>query len=590
VADAQSRRTTLKPVDVVVIGGGWTGLTMAKELTARSAVSVLVLERGSMPGPTQYAFGMDEIDYSIRLRMMQNTADETITHRHSSRATANPMRQYGSFLPGTGVGGAGEHWAGLAWRFAPDTFTLRSTLEQTHGAQNLPAELAVQDWGVTYDELESHYWRGEQMMGVGGKAGNLRGSVVAGGDPFEGPRRHEYPLPPLKTSYFGSLITEGAKQIGLHPFPSPSAILSQAYRNPDGIARPGCAYCGYCERFGCMIGAKSQPTNTVLPVLRRRKSFTMRTQAWVRRIVFRDGRITGVEYTDGAGKEFFQPATTVILSTFTLNNVRLLYLSKIGVPYDPATGRGTLGRNLTHQVHHRTPVYFDKPLNQFIGNGALTPRITDHDGGRIPDGVTGLLRLGAFNALSRGDRPATYFGTMPAGTVPRQWGAEWKKAAVEWYDRGANIGFVGEHLAWKQHYMDLDPTYTDKFGDPLLRFTLDWTEHEHKQREVADGIARRIATAAGARLDNTRPSRAPYSVVNYMSTHIQGGVVMGLSPESSVVNRYLQHWDLPDLFVVGASAFPSNPSQNPTLTALALTTWAADAIVDRYLKAPGKLL
>jgi gluconate 2-dehydrogenase alpha chain len=75
-----------------------------------------------------------------------------------------------------------------------------------------------------------------------------------------------------------------------------------------------------------------------------------------------------------------------------------------------------------------------------------------------------------------------------------------------------------------------------------------------------------------------------------MSTHIQGGAIMGSSPENSVVNRWLQHWDLPDLFVIGASAFPSNPSQNPTLTALALTTWAADAIVDRYLKAPGKLL
>ena len=138
--------------------------------------------------------------------------------------------------------------------------------------------------------------------------------------------------------------------------------------------------------------------------------------------------------------------------------------------------------------------------------------------------------------------------------------------------------------------MDLDPTYTDKFGDPLLRFTLDWTEHEHRQREVADRIAREIARAMNAQLDDTRPSRAKYSVVNYLSTHIQGGAVMGGSRETSVVNRYLQHWDLPDLFVVGASAFPQNPSQNPTLTAVALTTWAADALISKYLKAPGKLL
>ena len=45
---------------------------------------------------------------------------------------------------------------------------------------------------------------------------------------------------------------------------------------------------------------------------------------------------------------------------------------------------------------------------------------------------------------------------------------------------------------------------------------------------------------------------------------------MGVSPEASVVNRFLQHWNLPDVWVVGASAFPQNPSHNPTLTAIAL--------------------
>src|SRR4051812_36929057 len=159
-----SQPTRLKPVDVVVVGGGWTGLTMARELTTRSPVSVLVLERGTMPGATKYTYGMDEIDYSVRLKMMQNTADETITHRHSSRDVAQPVRQYGSFLPGTGVGGAGEHWAGLAWRFYPDVFTMRSSLVEKHGPSGLSPDLAVQDWGVTYDELEPHYWRAEQMM------------------------------------------------------------------------------------------------------------------------------------------------------------------------------------------------------------------------------------------------------------------------------------------------------------------------------------------------------------------------------------------------------------------------------------------
>lgn len=586
-----SQPTRLKAVDVAIVGGGWTGLTMAREVTTRTPLSVLVLERGSMPGPTKYAYGMDEIDYSVRFRMMQNTADETITHRHSSRDVAQPVRQYGSFLPGTGVGGAGEHWAGLAWRFYPDVFTMRSTLVEKHGRDGLSPDLAVQDWGITYDDIEPHYWRAEQMMGVGGKAGNLRGTIVPGGNPFEGPRQHEYPVPPLKKSHFAALVHDGASKIGLHPHPSPSALLSEAYRNPDGVARPGCMYCGFCERFGCMIGAKAQPTNTLLPVLQRRRSFQLRTGSWVRRIAHKDGRITGVEYTDDRGREFFQPATTVVLATFTLNNVRLLHLSKIGAAYDPATGAGALGKNLTHQVHGRTPVFFDKPLNLFIGNGALATRISDFDGGRVPDGNDGVYRLGALVGLTRGARPATDFGSIiPRDETTSTWGAEWKAAGLKWYDRAAAITFAGEHLSWRQHYMDLDPTYTDKFGDALLRFTLDWTEHEYRQREIADGIARQIARAIGARVDDTKPSRAPYSVVNYLSTHIQGGAVMGSSPEHSVVNRYLQHWELPDLFVVGASAFPQNPSHNPTLTAVALTTWAADAMIERYFNAPGRLL
>jgi len=570
--------TTLKPVDVVIVGGGWTGLTMAKELTARTSRSVVVLERGAMHESSQYAYGMDEIDYHFRFKMMQNTAEETVTHRHSVRDTAQPIRQYGSFLPGTGVGGAGEHWAGLAYRFDPDQFTLRSRLRERYGAA-LPADLAVQDWGVTYDQLERYYWRAEQMMGVGGKAGNLRGTIVDGGNPFEGARRDEYPLPPLKRTYIASLISEGAKKIGLHPYNAPSALLSEAYKNPDGVARPACTYCGFCERFGCMIGAKSQPTNTLLPVLQHRKTFELRTHAWVRRIVHKNGRATGVEYTDRAGKQFFQPAATVVVSTFTLNNVRLLLLSKIGTPYDPATGKGTLGRNLTHQVHGRTPIFVDKPLNAFMGNGALVLRIPDYDTGTLPADSTGLLRLGAMTSVSRGDRPAAYFGTMPLGATKSNWGAEWKAAAQEWYDRGAAISFNGDHLAWRQNYMDLDPTYTDRFGDPLLRFTLDWTEHEHRQREVADVVARDIARAMNVRVDGTKPSRAKYSVVNYMSTHIQGGAMMGDSPETSVVNGHLRHWDVSNLYVIGASAFPQNPSQNPTLTAVALTLWAADELI-----------
>lgn len=137
--------------------------------------------------------------------------------------------------------------------------------------------------------------------------------------------------------------------------------------------------------------------------------------------------------------------------------------------------------------------------------------------------------------------------------------------------------------------MDLDPSYTDKFGDPLLRFTLDWTEHEFRQQEFSEELARKIAPLMGAKTNSNRPKRTRYNTVNYQTTHVQGGAIMGASRETSVVNPYLQHWDMSNLWVIGASAFPQNASQNPTLTAIALTTRASDAMIKTYLKHPGAL-
>jgi len=580
---------TLKPVDVAIVGGGWSGLTMAKELTGATGLSVVVLERGIPRKLADYALGMDELDYAIRMRMMQNIADETITHRHSMRDRAVPVRQYGSFLPGSGTGGAGEHWNGAAWRILPDQFVLRTHLTEKHGASKLPETLSVQDWGVTYDEIEPYYWRTEQMIGVSGKAGNLRGQIVEGGNPFEGSRQNEYPLPPLKDSYLSTLFEAATKKLGLHPYPMPAANLSATYTNPDGVSRAGCAYCGFCERFGCMVGAKAQPTNTLMPVLQGRKKFELRNNSWVRRIIHKDGKATGVQYTTASGEEFFQPAGLVIVSTFTLNNTRLLLLSKIGVPYDPATGKGTLGRNLTHQIEGNTRMYFDQPLNSFMGTGSLAIRISDFDGDHGLKGDEGILRFGMLTCQTTGSRPIATFDNIPPGTTSKTWGSDWKGAALKWRDRNAIIGLSADHLAYRQNYMDLDPVYTDKFGDPLLRFTLDFTEHEHKQHDFAAQTSARIARAMGVRYDEATPSAGHYNVINYQSTHVQGGTIMGTSPENSVVNRHLQHWDVSNLFVTGASVFPQNPSQNPTLTVVALTMRAADTIVKSYLRHPGKL-
>jgi gluconate 2-dehydrogenase alpha chain len=585
---------TLPATDVVIVGGGWTGLLMAKELGSRTGLSIVVLERGGPPRTAEYQRDMDELDYAVRLRMMQDASRETVTLRHTVRDRALPVRQHGSFLPGSGVGGAGEHWNGTTPRGLPDCFQLLSRSLEKYGAKRLPEEHAIQDWGITYDDLEPYYTRAEQLMGISGKAGNVRGKFQDGGNIFEGWRSAEYPTPPTKTPYFSVLFRDAAKSLGYHPYPTPAATNSQQYTNPDGISRPACVYCGYCERFGCMIGAKAQPTNTLLPVIMKHTTVSIRTGAWVRRIVHDGGngkgQARGVSYVDDTtGEEIFQPAQLIFLASWTLNNTRLLLLSGIGEPYDPSTGRGTVGRNLTHQVYlPAAEAFFPKPLNRFMGSGSAGITISDFDGDVFDHSKLPFLRGGTLLATSLGYRPIANFGVVP-DSVESDWGSEWKKAAIHYYDRTGSVGFLGEHLAYKANYMDLDPRYKDHLGDPLLRLTLDWRDNERRMAEFAAAKAVEIATAMGATGVTPFPGLGHYDARRHQSTHIQGGAIMGSSPERSVVNPYLQHWQLSNLFLLGASSFPQNFSANPTLTILAQTYRGADVIVDRYLKNPGAL-
>jgi gluconate 2-dehydrogenase alpha chain len=585
---------TLPAVHVVIVGGGWTGLLMAKELGSNSALSIVVLERGGSPKAEEYVAGMDELDFAIRGHMMQDLSQETVTVRHTLSDRAVPMRQYGSFLPGTGVGGAGEHWGGQCNRFTPDCFEILTRTIGRYGPKRLPEGHSIQDWGVTYDEMESYYTRAELMLGVSGKAGNIRGKKMEGGDPFEGWRSSEYPTPPLKLNDYPRMFGSAAKSLGYHPFPVAACTTSEAYTNPDDVSRTGCMYCGFCVFYGCMVGAKAQPSNTLLPVIENRKNVSIRSGAAVQRIIHqtteKESRARGVVYIDvRSGEKVFQPAELVFLASFTINNNRLLLLSKIGEPYNVASGTGNLGRNLTHQVlFEAARLFFDKPLNSFMGSGGSGVRMNDLNGDVLDHTDLPFLRGGGLMCQSMGNSPISGFGHVPESSKPR-WGSEWKKDAIYYYDRTGTIHFEGEHLAYKTNYMDLDPTYTDRFGDPLLRLTIDWQENERRMVTFMTEKAVEIARAMGAKQVTAFPSLGHYDATRLQSTHIQGGAIMGASPEHSVVNPYLQHWQVSNLFVLGGSSFPQ-PGILPTLTMLAQTYRTADIVARKYLKSPGSLM
>ena len=227
----------LKPVDAVTIGVGLTGSLAALEL-AKQGLKVVGLERGASRDTVpdfQSPAIHDELRFSIRKAMMQDNVKVAVTFRNSSDQAALPIRRWESFLPGQGLGGSFVHWNGQSFRAQVADFIYKTHILQRYGKKFLEAcgsELTIQDWGVTYDELEPYFDRFEYLCGVSGKAGNIKGQIEPGGNPFEAPRSREYPTPPMKETYFGALFRKGAESLGYHPYPQPSSNLSECYTNP----------------------------------------------------------------------------------------------------------------------------------------------------------------------------------------------------------------------------------------------------------------------------------------------------------------------------------------------------------------------
>lgn len=583
--------TKLKPVDVVLVGFGWTASIIAQELTD-AGLEVLALERGKFRDTVpdfSTTFVQDELKYALRHELFEEPRQETLTFRNSLNQTALPMRHLGSFLPAAGVGGAGVHWNGQTWRFLPTDFTMRSHMEKRYGKNFIPQDMTIQDWGVSYEELEPYYDKFEYLCGVSGQAGNIGGKLQTGGNPFEAARARGYPLPPLKRSYATTKFEQAAQDIGLHPFPCPAANTSRPYKNPLGVQMGQCTYCGYCEWFACGNYSKASPQTTILPVLLKKDNFSYRTLCEVTRVNLdpTGKRATGVTYVDTQGREFEQPAQLVILCAYAIHNVHLLLLSRIGKPYDPKTGEGVTGKNYAYQITSGVDVFLDEIMNPFMGAGALGQAVDDFNGDLFDHGPHGFVGGGYIALWTTGGRPILQH-QLPEGTPT--WGAGWKKAMAENYLSSASIATHGSVMSYRGSYLDLDPTYRDIYGNPLLRLTFDFHDNEHKMSNFLTDQAARIAQAMNPRSIKVKRREGHYSIVPYETTHNTGGAIMGTDPKRSVVNRYLQSWDVHNVFVMGACAFPQNPGYNPTGTVAALTYWAADAIKNRYLKNPGPLV
>ena len=228
----------LPPKDVVIIGLGWTGSILAHELT-EPGLDVVAIERGPWRDTApdfSPALMQDELRFRIRHEFFLRPAQTSFTFRNNAEPNGAAGRTWGAFMLGNGAGGRGVHWNAETWRFLPSDF-VKSPSYKRYGAEFLPHDMTIQDWGVTYDELEPHYDRFEYLCGTSGTAGNLNGNIQEGGNPFEGPRSRPYPDAGRRNSPIATLsFAEAAHDLGYKPFPQPSGNLSQAYINPLGVS------------------------------------------------------------------------------------------------------------------------------------------------------------------------------------------------------------------------------------------------------------------------------------------------------------------------------------------------------------------
>ena len=329
-----------------------------------------------------------------------------------------------------GVGGTSLHYWAQSWRLSPWDFKVVSETTKRYGASRLPRGSTVEDWPFGIEEIERYYDIAERELGVSGKAGNIGGTIDRRGNIFEAPRRREYPMPPLRWTDWHDKMAAAAKSLGWHPFPGPAAINTRSYEN-----RPGCAYHGFCARGGCHVNAKGSTAVTTIPKAQKTGNLEVVTEAHVTEVnVDNNGQVTGVTYVKGT-EVFLQPASVVLLATYTYENVRTLLLSKSkAFPNGLANNRGQVGRHyMTHATGGSVQALFPENLNNWYGLPAQGVAVDDFADDNFDH--SSLDFIGGGNLFAYSDRRPIAAASMTTFGKAPQWGSSWKAFVKQNADR-----------------------------------------------------------------------------------------------------------------------------------------------------------
>ncbi len=543
----------MKRVNAVVVGAGAAGGVVAKELSV-AGLSVVLLERGKWYTASD-----------CRKDDLRNQRTTVLGNAFGPEDDGNPRVWVDAkgvahtVLPSEGgyqnnaacVGGGTLSYGAQAWRYMPQDFRMKST----YGA---PAGSSLEDWPISYDDLEPFYDKAEYEIGISGDYS---------GTPFHGPRRRPLPMPPVPPGREFGILEPAAKRLGLHPFHIPMARNSVPYNG-----RGPCMRCRWCCGFACEVDAKNGSQNTVIPVALNTGNCELRMECMVKEILTDDrGRARGVSYFDEHGHLQEQLSDLVVVSGCATESARLLLNSKsklfpegLGNRYDQ------VGRNL--QGHHYTGAigYFDFETYDDIGPGASIA-VTDYN-----HGTKGLCGGGMLaNEFIR--LPIHMVDRLPENT-PR-WGLGHKQAMREWHKRSIIVMGPTQQIPTADGRVTLDPAVKDKWGLPVVRFSGNVHPHTFEIGEVQAKRAEAWLKEAGA-IHTSLMAWKPEMVS--AGQHQAGTCRMGDDPRSSVVNRHCQIHDVDNIFVIDSSVHVTNGGFNPVLTIMAIAYLASDALIRNW--------
>ncbi|HWG03272.1 MAG TPA: GMC family oxidoreductase [Trebonia sp.] len=529
--------------DVIVVGAGAGGGVAARVLAGAGA-RVLLLDRGRylpysavsrdhLANHRLPAYGHNtgpEPGGNPRVIQRPGEAETVIEQSFDPRWSNTAMT----------VGGGTRVYQGMAWRFHPDDFRLATRY-------GVPGGSSLADWPLTYDELEPHYTRAEQELGVCGDGG-------AHGR--QGHRSAGYPLPPLPDNLEASVLRAGARVLGLATGPVPLAINSVAR---DG--RAACVRCGECVGFACPVDAKNGTHNTVIARALATGRCTLATGARVQRVLLgARGRAAGVAVVDvatGASKEI--SAGAVVLAAGAIETARLLLASATDdFPRGLGNQADMVGRNLQGHVYVGAFGLFSDLVQDMEGPG-VSIATADYLHNLGADGIGGGVLA---NEVIK--TPVAFWGSALPPGAPR-WGRAGVAAMRQAHLRTSHLNGPIQEIPNPGSRVTLADA-RDAHGDRVARLAGAIHPESARAARALRARAQVWMRASGAR--EVWSSEVPAGLS--AGQHQAGTARMGDDPARSVTDPFGRVHGHDGLWVMDASLHVSNGGVNPVLTILAL--------------------